>query len=93
MEIFQLPPPSPQGPPSASLSDSMRKTLASKQARKSVSEVLSNLGYDTDKYEKVDNKANSLKNNFVEQLPLLFRFKFFDYLPHNAKKTVLLRFK
>jgi len=46
----------------------LMSTDPSKQTRKSVNEILSNLGYDTDQYEKVDNKANSLKDNFVEQL-------------------------
>lgn len=43
-------------------------TDPSRQTRKTVNEILSKLGYDTDQYEKVDKKATSLKDSFVEQL-------------------------
>jgi hypothetical protein len=58
----------PQMDQVAPTTQQLMSTDPSKQTRKSVNEILSNLGYDTDQYEKVDNKANSLKDNFVEQL-------------------------
>ena len=59
--------PPPMVPDNAVIYD-QTSTDPSKQTRKSVNEILSNLGYDTDQYEKVDKKATSLKDNFVEQL-------------------------
>lgn len=59
--------PPPMVPDNAVIYD-QTSTDSSKQTRKSVNEILSNLGYDTDQYEKVDNKATSLKDKFTEQL-------------------------
>lgn len=59
--------PPPMVPDNAVIYDKT-STDPSKQTRKSVNEILSNLGYDTDQYEKVDNKATSLKDKFTEQL-------------------------
>jgi hypothetical protein len=59
--------PPPMVPDNAVIYD-QTSTDPSKQTRKSVNEILSNLGYDTDQYQKTDDKATSLKDKFTEQL-------------------------
>lgn len=59
--------PPPVAPDNAVIYD-QTYTDPSKQTRKTVNEILSKLGYDTDQYEKVDKKSTSLKDSFVEQL-------------------------